>query len=507
MNIRNTASRFSRSFKSFFSKQTNELPETQLDSFIIQSFNELVKSNRISTENYDEVIFLQKFDQELRQKLKSYISALLGRKITDKDAAIEGKQIAEILLNEFKRINEEISIEQYETLRKEVINSGSNIDANWKFYYDETNNPRKFWIKRNKFNSPVNKNFVLGGVVFIENEFNGNPVDLKNKLHLQKNMVEIKSKHILEETFIDSLKSKNLNKILKWISENELYIHFINIDNYYIAVQDILKIIIDNDLDNEKNRGSVLMYGHTLYKLMSSNIDTVREILKKHGYPNLQKEAITEFCEDWVILLKRLKSNLPAPQDRFEEMGNAVMYDALWKLFENVKNHNNFIGLGKEKYIVEDYSSYYTIKPDVFLNSFHIFDRETEIEKIIYADSDSNFEENKNFKFMDSTEDDFIQISDVIVGLLGRFFTYIEELNNELENEKIVQKLIDSISAFNHIQRENFLLLTNILNKSYNKNKLFFYSENTFVQRNNLEFILKIIEISDKAVMFKSGNN
>lgn len=86
-----------------------------------------------------------------------------------------------------------------------------------------------------------------------------------------------------------------------------------------------------------------------------------------------------------------------------------------------MKNGNNFIGLGKNEYIVKDYSNYYLIKPDIFLNSFHIFDKETEIEKIINITSDLNFEENRNFIFKDSLEDEFIQISDVVVGLLGRF--------------------------------------------------------------------------------------
>ena len=48
--------------------------------------------------------------------------------------------------------------------------------------------------------------------------------------------------------------------------------------------------------------------------------------------------------------------------------------------------------------------------------------------------------------------------------------------------------------------------MIDVLKKSYDKNKLFFYSENTFVQKNNLDFILRIIDITDEMIKFKFGN-
>ncbi|MBD8521269.1 hypothetical protein [Lysinibacillus fusiformis] len=195
MNIKDIILRLSNSFESFFSKQkqTNEISEKELDLFILRSFNEIVKNNKDSSENYNEIIFIQKFDKELKERLKLDIIAILGLKMTDKDATLKGNQIAEILLNEFNRIKEELNIEKYNILRKEIIDGGSDIDEKFKFYYDETNNPRKIWIKQNKFNSPVNKNFVLGGIVIDENRFFGNLDDLNKKLNLPKNINEIKS--------------------------------------------------------------------------------------------------------------------------------------------------------------------------------------------------------------------------------------------------------------------------------------------------------------------------
>ncbi|MFC4778159.1 DUF3800 domain-containing protein [Paenibacillus sp. GCM10023252] len=493
-----------RFYNSFFSKQTKELSEEQINTFILQSFNNIVKNAMSDNEKFDEIIFIQKFDKELREKLKLDIEACLGRKTTYGGVSFKGKQIAEILLNEFNRIKQEITEEEIVILRNEIIDSGSDIDAKLKFYYDETNNPRKFWIKGSKFNSPVNKNFVLGGIVIDEKKFIGNPKDLHEKLKFQNNINEMKSKHILKLTFIESLRSKQLNIVLKWIFEHEIYIHFINVDNLYAIVNDILKIIINNNMDNEKIKGLELMHGHTLYKHISSNLDEVCEILTKYDYPKIQKDAITDFCEEWVTFIKSLKSKLPSVKDKFEEVARMIVYDELWKLFDKQKYDDDFIGFGKNDYIIKDYSNYYLIKPVIFLNSIHIFDKEPTIEEIINT---TNFEKDRNFIFKNSKEDNFIQISDVIVGLLGRFFTYIEELNDEMENGRIVQKLVSSISKFDIMQKENFLLLTNLLKKSHDKNRLFFSSENTFIQRNNMDFIMRIIDITDEEVKFEVGNN
>ena len=42
----------------------------------------------------------------------------------------------------------------------------ANLYAKYHFFYDETNNIRKFYLKDNKFNSDCLDNFVLGGIVF-----------------------------------------------------------------------------------------------------------------------------------------------------------------------------------------------------------------------------------------------------------------------------------------------------------------------------------------------------
>lgn len=85
----------------------------------------------------------------------------------------------------------------------------ADFDSYFTFYYDETNNIRKFYVREIDFNSSFNSNFVLGGLVY-----EGNQPDIKplfDKLNLQKNITEVKLKHIAKGEFLDCLKSEKLN--------------------------------------------------------------------------------------------------------------------------------------------------------------------------------------------------------------------------------------------------------------------------------------------------------
>ena len=385
-----------------------------------------------------------------------------------------------------------------------------------KFYYDETNNPRKFWIDNKNFNHPVNKNFILGGIVFDENIFNGEIIDIYDKLKKQKSIKELKSRHILKSSFEESLKSKELNIMLKWIYENGIYIHFINIDHISIIIKDIFDITDNNNF---------ILHGDTLYKIFSKNINFFLEILVKYNYPEMTKENTKDFIDklkETLKELKKLNDKHTHPKNKLEELHEKIIFDYLIKLLDAKNFDKCFIKFKKNKYIIENYSRYYTKKPELFKKSIHIFDKETEIEKIINPELKPICGENKNIIFKNSNEDRFIQISDIIVGLLSRFFLYLEKHNTELKNNelknnelknneliipefqnKFIENFSNSIFTFDENQRNNFLLLINLLKKSYTRNKFFFNNENTFVQDNNFELILKICNIDNQNIQFK----
>ena len=84
----------------------------------------------------------------------------------------------------------------------------ADFDGAYTFYYDETNNIRKFYVRETDFNSAFTDNFVLGGLVHEGPAPDVQP--LIDSFKLQKSVKEVKFKHIAKGDFIDCLRSQNL---------------------------------------------------------------------------------------------------------------------------------------------------------------------------------------------------------------------------------------------------------------------------------------------------------
>ena len=129
----------------------------------------------------------------------------------------------------------------YTDIRKLAIEfSGlSGMDDTYTFYYDETNNSRKFRITEKDFNSSKDEDFVIGGLVY-EGENRQFSLDkLFQSFKLQSNVKEIKRQHIAPgKTFLECVKSPKLQLLLKWIIENEVYVHFMAMNNLYFGMID-----------------------------------------------------------------------------------------------------------------------------------------------------------------------------------------------------------------------------------------------------------------------------
>ena len=112
------------------------------------------------------------------------------------------------------------------------------------FYYDETNNIKKFYVKENEFNHTFTANFVLGGLVHEGEAPNTQP--LIDSFKLQKNAKEVKFKHIAKGGFLDCLKSWKLTLFLQFLKDSNLYVHYSSINILYWSIVDIVDSAIEN---------------------------------------------------------------------------------------------------------------------------------------------------------------------------------------------------------------------------------------------------------------------
>ncbi|WP_293094185.1 hypothetical protein [Moorena sp. SIOASIH] len=152
----------------------------------------------------------------------------------------------------------------------------ADFDSSFTFYYDETTNCRKFYVKEFDFNHSFKSNksnFILGGLVHEGSQPNIEP--LFDRLQLQNNITEVKFKNIAHGQFIDCLKSQKLNCFLKYLLENDLYIHYSSINFLYWSIVDIVDSAIANSEVAMHNYLLINNRKNDLYKVAKIEIDSV----------------------------------------------------------------------------------------------------------------------------------------------------------------------------------------------------------------------------------------
>src|SRR5204863_6020769 len=87
----------------------------------------------------------------------------------------------------------------------------------------------------------------------------------------------------------------------------------------------------------------------------------------------------------------------------------------------------------------------------------------------------------KNYLFVDSQTSQLTQLSDVMIGLIGKLFGYI---NTSFRS--IIEADFHSLTS---IQGENIDLLLDLINKSHNKNIGFLQTMDSYEEMTKLEFI------------------
>ena len=185
-------------------------------------------------------------------------------------------------------------------VRQTVINQERfrNVDDQYTFYYDETNNIRRLYLTGSGLNVPQDNSFVLAGVAHV-GEFDNKRFDpLFNSLLLQKSAKELKLKHIAKGGPFDMLKSSKLKKIFDWLNENEFYIHYLNLNPVYWSVVDIIDSIIGESCDQVFILSHLQLKGD-FYNLAMSNRQVFLSQLSAFNYPNIDEaETVLALTND-----------------------------------------------------------------------------------------------------------------------------------------------------------------------------------------------------------------
>ena len=334
------------------------------------------------------------------------------------------------------------------------------FDEIFTFFYDETGNCRKFLLTKDGVNSPdaLNRNFILGGIAFSGTEKQVNFDTLFSSLGFDKEQQkELKFKHLFHnsKSFLNFMDSNRATAFLKWLDSSDLYIHYCTLNNLYYSLADIVDSL---------NSGNIMSLNfilkNELYNFTVLHCNEIINILYKHNYPDIKNVQLftNEFCS--FIDNHNIEDNFYLK----------LLQEELRLSSQN--GELTFIQDNTPYTLIDEYFIFYLKRCGMFSKSLHYFDEEQTVQsKFRNITLQENGKNINNFFFLQSSNDKFIQVSDMLVGLLGKLFSFLDERN--------INEIKTIYSSLNEKQKKNFISLQNIILKSNNKCPLFLLNINS----------------------------
>jgi Protein of unknown function (DUF3800) len=351
-------------------------------------------------------------------------------------------------------------------------------DIRYTFYHDETNNFGKLKIDAQGLNVAELKVFVLGGVVHAGEP---HPIDIEPlrdamQIH-QKSAQEIKLKHVAKGDFLELLQSTRLTTFLRWITDNELMIHYQELDPLYWSIADIVDSILPN-LGNP-----MLIEYHALLKsdllsILRDDLQATIALFHRYSYPSLAPESRMPFLNGLLELMERNRSVL----SEFNHYVLKGLLQAGRGLQELV-----FIEGNPPNVLINNLSISYLNRIALFEHSGHIFDRENVIRRhLMAAPITSSGMPLTNYRFADSKAEAGIQLADVVVGLVAKMHSYF----TETPSDKVKLARTNLIGT----RLQNAELLRDLISRSHDANVAFLHHVASVHDLQKLDMFLRFTD-------------
>lgn len=322
------------------------------------------------------------------------------------------------------------------------------VDDEFTFYYDETNNIRKFYLTDDGTNVAEHRNFVLGGIALEVGRTLPDIAPLRAGLRMQDNAPEIKFAHVAKGDFEQVLASQKLQMVLSWIVENGILIHYSSVNLVYWAIVDIIDAIVaEPEFAGYQPHHQPMK--NELYRLANLDKPAFLALLRHNRYPDIQPDRTAGFLADISDFL-----DAHSPED--DDLPALMLKD----LIEKSASLPELSGLvdNEEDMLIDGFHVFYTQPIVLFKNAVHIFDREIQIEKSLNDTRFKDGDKDVRFRFADSKSEPGIQISDVVTGFLGKYQSFVEDHS--------LPELMKRKSAWTESQTKTFNLLRQLIDVS-----------------------------------------
>ena len=320
------------------------------------------------------------------------------------------------------------------------------------FFYDESNNIRKYHNKDGRFNASEYQNFSLGGIVLIDSFENTEFDDLIEMLKFggNDNFSEFKLKHFLVKkcnNFIEKINSQKLNTLLEYLYLKQgVFIHFQILNFFYYGIVDIVDTLFESELGFTKDDlDSLKTY---IYTKMIVDYNYWSQKFWEYDYPNISNEQMPKFLDDLISYFVKTRTSTTRERrlkDRFISLCSQrkrMLRDSKHILLSG-NNPNS---------LVNSLSEVYQEKIFVYNRSYHIFDEEDSISERWKEIGFYEWGINKKFEFRKSETDVRIQISDVLAGIIAKLFDFLSQISDIAELERLLREIPDNSNSYKVLQ-------------------------------------------------------
>lgn len=346
-------------------------------------------------------------------------------------------------------------------------------------YLDESNNCVKFRFKDIKGNTNVKwyNDFVLSGIAF---EGDSDPIrieELFRKFELQKNITDVKLKHIANyngedsERFVDILKSDKVSILLETLLQsNRVYIHWATQNLLYYSLVDIVDSVLELPFIHDEVK-------NILYNYAVNDQEGLLSLLAQYDYPNIKEDKISSFCEQLICWIESL-----TPQSIEEDFALELLRQGT-KTSRRI-NHLLFLEDNTDKLLIENFVPIYAMRAVAFPNSNIHFDKCGIVESNIQTYIDT-YCVNKapNYDFLNSKNSRWIQLSDMVSGINGALMAYV--------NLHDIRSIRERLRYFDETQNRNLVMFMKLRKISSRKNKYFDNMSKNLQQIERIQFLME----------------
>lgn len=351
-----------------------------------------------------------------------------------------------------------------------------NADIPYTLYYDETNNIRRLILTEFGLNHSSLDCFVLGGIALRPEERLPEIASLRRSARIQNSAKELKFKHFAEGDYASCLDSAKLEIFLAWVLEAPVHVHVSNFSVLNWAIVDLVDSILIVDryrhlLDTHRDLKT------ELHALVRTDCVGYFQLLRRFGYPNIAPEMTAEF-------LRSVREFLFRKGFIFRNLHTMALCD----LLHDAEGYFTlaFLSDNKSDILVDRFDEVFLHRMATFRRATHVFDEEDQIRRRLDERNVALDGQAVDYYFADSTSEPGIQISDVLCGLLGKHFSFMEKHS--------IEELEAWTSSLSDRQHRNRTLLSQLIDNANEECPAFLFNQAPLDSQAKSEWFLDGVE-------------